>query len=52
MPTDNLKKTVKKAVKKATSKSNKLIVMIRQSDGKEAEVHPNNVDKFKTAGYR
>lgn len=51
MAKETIKKTVKKAVKKTTPKKDKFVTMTR-ADGLKANVHPNNVAKFKDAGYR
>ena len=52
MQTEKIKKTVKKVIKKATPKKVEFVTMVRQSDGLEANVHVNNVAKFKNAGYK
>jgi hypothetical protein len=51
MPTNKIKKTLKKVVKKATPKKGDFVVMVN-ADGLEANVHVNNVHKFKDAGYK
>ena len=48
MPTER----AKKAVKKTAPKKVEFVVMIRKSDGLKANVHLNNVEKFKDAGYK
>ncbi|MBT7350191.1 hypothetical protein HN803_05365 [candidate division WWE3 bacterium] len=52
MQTEKIKKTVKKVIKKATPKKVEFVEMVRQSDGLVANVHINNVAKFKNAGYK
>ena len=49
MPKESIKKTIKKVVKKATP--SKFVEMTRE-DVLKANVHINNVAKFKDAGYR
>jgi|APSaa5957512535_1039671.scaffolds.fasta_scaffold730922_1 hypothetical protein len=51
MPTNKIKKTLTKVVKKATPKKDTFVEMVRE-DGLEANVHSNNVHKFKKAGYK
>lgn len=44
------KKAVKKTTRKPRAKSN-LIKMVRQSDGKKADVHPEMIDEYMAGGF-